>query len=190
MKIDTTKIEGFDGMTDAEKVAALTGYDFRTEEPADVQRLKESVSKANTEAANWKKQYRDTLGENERAMQELKERLANAEDALKANRLEKAVATNKAGFLSLGMDESTAKLAAEAFETELPESFWSAMSAHKNATEKKAGRETLAGMPRPANGESASAPVDYDKKIAEAYRIGDTALAAHYMRVKQESLNK
>ena len=58
MKIDTSKIENFESMTAEEKVQALQDFDFETE---DVEKLKNAVSKANSECASWKKKYNETL---------------------------------------------------------------------------------------------------------------------------------
>ena len=63
MKIDVSKIDGFEAMSAEDKLAALMGYEF--EEPkapeanAEVTKLKAALSKANSEAADWKRQFRD-----------------------------------------------------------------------------------------------------------------------------------
>ena len=52
MKIDTTKIEGYADMSPEQKLAALEGYDMDVPAPdtSEIQRLKEAVSRANSEA--------------------------------------------------------------------------------------------------------------------------------------------
>ena len=53
MKIDTSKIEGYQEMTAEDKIVALEGYEMEAPEPEakEVQRLREALSKSNREAA-------------------------------------------------------------------------------------------------------------------------------------------
>ncbi len=57
-KIDTTKIEGYAGMTAEQKLAALEAFELPDNNSAELERLKNAVSKANSEAAEYKKQLR------------------------------------------------------------------------------------------------------------------------------------
>ena len=49
-KIDTTKIEGYAGMTAERKLAALEAFELPDNNSAELERLKNAVSKANSEA--------------------------------------------------------------------------------------------------------------------------------------------
>lgn len=114
-KIDTSTIENYEAMTPEEKLAALESYEY--EEPAppepvkdnvELQKLKQALSKANSEAADYKKQLRAKQTDEEaKAEQERIEREALAQE-LESLRKEKTVAKYKAEYLGLGYDEKLA----------------------------------------------------------------------------------
>lgn len=126
MKIDVSKIEGYAEMTAEEKLAALEGYELEVpDNAAELDRLKAAVSKANSEAADYKKQLRERMTEAEKAEAERQAREAEQEAARKAEqeqmlaeldvlRREKAVTEHKARFLALGYDEVLADETAQA----------------------------------------------------------------------------
>ena len=61
-KVDPSKIDGFDGMTAEEKVAALLGQEIEVETPpetSDIAKLKNAYNKACEEAGNYRKQLRE-----------------------------------------------------------------------------------------------------------------------------------
>ena len=118
MKIDTTKINGFAEMTAEEKLAALEAYEFEAPAPAkdndEVSKLKTALSKANSEAADWKRQLREKQSEQERAEAERKEHEAAVEEELKTLRRDKTVSGYLAQCLALGYGKELALKAAEA----------------------------------------------------------------------------
>ena len=115
MKIDTTKIAGFDDMTAEDKLNALLGYEFEEpKEPEDVTKLKNALSKANSDAAEWKRQFREKQTEAERAEAERKEHEAAVEEELRTLRRDKTIGGYVAQCLALGYDKDLALKAAEA----------------------------------------------------------------------------
>ena len=82
MKVDVTKIAGFDELSAEDKLKAVLDYEF--DEPkapdgnAEIAKLKAALSKANSESAEWKRQFREKQSETERAEAER----AEAEKAL------------------------------------------------------------------------------------------------------------
>lgn len=116
MKIDTSKITGFDEMSAEDKLNALMEFEFET--PAsnndEVTKLKTALSKANSDAADWKRQFREKQTEAERAEAERAEREKAVEEELRALRRDKAVSGYVAQCLSLGYDKDLALRAAEA----------------------------------------------------------------------------
>jgi len=117
MKLDTTKITGFDEMSAEDKVKALLDFEIETPEPKeseDVAKLKNALSNANTDAAEWKRKYRSTLDEKERAEAERAEREKAVEEELRGLRRDKTVSGYLANCLSLGYDKDLAQRAAEA----------------------------------------------------------------------------
>ena len=116
MKIDTSKITGYAEMSAEEKLKALE--DFEIEAPkdnsAEVSNLKEALSKANSQAAEWKRQFREKQTEQERAEAERVEREKAVEEELRGLRRDKAVSGYVAQCLALGYDKDLALRAAEA----------------------------------------------------------------------------
>lgn len=117
MKIDTTKIENYAEMTAEDKLKALEEYEFELPTPKEsdeVTRLKTALSKANSDAAEWKRQFREKQTEAERAEAERAEREKAVEDELKTLRRDKTVSGYLAQCLALGYDKTLALRAAEA----------------------------------------------------------------------------
>lgn len=118
MKIDTAKIEGFEEMSVEDKLKALTEFDFPApeskEDSDEVKKLKTALSKANSDAAEWKRQFREKQTEAERAEAERKEREAAIEEELRTLRRDKTVSGYEASCLALGYTKELAQRAAEA----------------------------------------------------------------------------
>lgn len=109
MKIDITKIEGYETMTVEEKLAALEAMEL-----PDVDKMKSALDKATSEAANFKKQLRDRMTEEEAAKAKAAEDMASVMAELETMRAEKAVSEYTAQFLAIGYDEKMAKSTAAA----------------------------------------------------------------------------
>ena len=118
MKIDTTRIEGYADMTAEDKLKALEEFEFEAPAPKDnsdeVTKLKTALSKANSDAAEWKRQFREKQTEAERAEAERQEREAAVENELRELRRDKTVSGFMAQCLALGYDKELALKAAEA----------------------------------------------------------------------------
>ena len=116
MKIDTSKVENYAAMTAEEKVAFLEAYEFEAPKPSndEADKLKAALSKANSEAAEWKRQFREKQTEQERAEAERAEREKAVEEELNSLRRDKTVSGYVAQCLALGYDKDLALRAAEA----------------------------------------------------------------------------
>ena len=116
MKIDTTKITGYAEMSAEEKLKALEEFEFETPKPStdEADKLKAALSKANSEAAEWKRQFREKQTEQERQEAERAEREKAVEEELRGLRRDKTVSGFVAQCLSLGYDKDLALRAAEA----------------------------------------------------------------------------
>lgn len=116
-KINTAAIEGYAEMSAEDKLKALEEYEFETPAPKEseeVTKLKAALSKANSDAAEWKRQYRQGLDEAKRAEEERKEREQAVEDELRTLRRDKTVSGYIAQYLALGYTQELALKAAEA----------------------------------------------------------------------------
>ena len=116
MKIDTSKISGYAEMSAEEKLQALESFEL--EEPKDsteeVTKLKTALSKANADAADWKRQFREKQTEAERAEAERVEKEKAVEEELRILRRDKTVSGYVAQHLALGYNKDLALRAAEA----------------------------------------------------------------------------
>lgn len=112
-KIDISRIEGYETMTPEEKLAALEAFEYE-DNAGELERLKSTVSKANSEAAEWKRKHNALLNDDEKKRQEDAEKLEKAMQELEALRSEKTISEYTAQFLGLGYDEKLAKSTAAA----------------------------------------------------------------------------
>ena len=116
MKIDTSKITGYAEMTAEDKLKALEEFEFeeKTTDSGETDKLKAALSKANSEAAEWKRQFREKQTEAERAEAERAEREKAVEEELRGLRRDKTVSGYVAQCLALGYNKDLANKAAEA----------------------------------------------------------------------------
>lgn len=116
MKIDTSKITGYAEMSVEDKIKALEEFEIETpkEDGNEAKNLKDALSRANAEAAEWKRQFRAKQTEQERAEAERAEREKAVEEELKTLRRDKSVSGYVANCLALGYDKELALRAAEA----------------------------------------------------------------------------
>ena len=118
MKIDVSKIPDYESMTAEEKLKALEEYDFDAPAPKDntdeVTKLKSALSRANSEAADWKRQLREKQTEAERAEAERAEREKAIEDELRTLRKEKEISKLEAQYLAAGYSAELASASAKA----------------------------------------------------------------------------
>lgn len=115
-KIDVSKITGYAEMSAEDKLKALEEYEFDIpkDNSDEIKNLKESLSKANSQAAEWKRQFREKQTEQERAEAERAEREKAVAEELQSLRRDKAVSGYVAQCLALGYTNDLAKKAAEA----------------------------------------------------------------------------
>jgi hypothetical protein len=116
MKIDVTKIEGYAEMSAEDKLKALEEYEFDVpkDNSAEISNLKDALSKANSQAAEYKRAWREKQTEAERAEAERAEREKAVEDELRQLRRDKTVSGYIAQCLALGYGAELARKAAEA----------------------------------------------------------------------------
>lgn len=145
MKIN---IENYESMSPEEKLAALEAYD--PEKDGFVS--KANFDKASSEAANYKKQLREKLSEEEAKAAKDKEEhealLARVEELEK----EKAVNNYVTSYLAMGYDEKLAKSSAEAIVKGDMATVFANQKTHSENREKALRAEILKETPPPAAG--------------------------------------
>lgn len=185
-KIDTTKIEGYANMTPEQKLAALEGFEYE-DNSAELEKQKNALSKANSEAAEWKRKHNALLTEEERKKQEGAEALSKMQQELDELRKDKAVADYRSRFIAQGYDETLADETARAMYDGNTEKVFANQQKFLDGYTKKLKADALKNTPRPAAGSgSASGLMDFDKKIEEAQQTGNLAAMAYYTRLKAE----
>lgn len=112
-KIDITKIKGYDTMSPEEKLAALEAYEYE-DNSAELEKYKNAASKANSEAAEWRKKHNALLSEEEQKKQAADEELVALREKVAAMEKEKIVTEHKAQYLALGYSEDLADSTAKA----------------------------------------------------------------------------
>lgn len=184
-KIDTSKIEGYAEMTPEQKLAALEGYEYE-DHSEELERQRAAVTKANGEAAEWKRKHTALLSEDEKKKQEDADKLASMEKELAELRKGKVVSDYKAKFVAQGYSEELADETAKALaEGDMTKVF---ANQQKFLTDYAKGvkAEALKGTPKPPAGGS-STGVDFAKKIEEAQKSGDLTAVAYYTRLQAQA---
>ena len=116
-KINTAAIEGYAEMSAEDKLKALEEYEFETPAPKEndeVTKLKAALSKANSDAAEWKRKYRATLDDAKRAEEERAERDKARDEELETLRKERTISRLEAQYLAAGYSSELASASAKA----------------------------------------------------------------------------
>ena len=147
--IDPSKIEGFDNLSADEKVAALLNQEIEVEqtEPADVTKLKTSLSKANSEAAEYKRLLREKQTEAERAEADRAEREKALQDELASYRDRERISTYKANLMGAGIDEPTADLMAKSLPEGVADEYFLATKSFLDNQRQKLLTESINKQP-------------------------------------------
>lgn len=189
-KIDTSTIQGYADMTAEEKLAALEAFDI-PDNTAEIERYKNAASKANSEAANYKRQLKEATTNSEKAVETSNAELNSIKEQLAALQREKSISEHTASFIAQGYDKALAIDSATALmdgnAAKLFENMQKFMAAHDKAMTAKSVGE----MKRPASGMGdPDGTVDYSKQIADAQARNAFAEVAYYTRMQQESAIK
>ena len=183
-KIDTSKIPGYAEMSAEDKLKALEAFEY-DDNAAEVERLKGAVSKANSEAASWKKKHNELLTEDERKKQEDADALANMKKELDELRKDKTVSEFKAKLIAQGYDEALASDTAQAMADGDTAKVFANQGKFLEDYAKKVKADAMKKTPKPPAGDGSS-DIDYSKKIEEAQQSGDMAAVAYYTRLKAQ----
>lgn len=167
MKIDTSSITGFDGMTAEQKLAAVLGMDIPDPDMTGWVK-KETFDAKATEAANLSKQLKARMTEEEAKKAEDAAARQELED--KYNELLKrtTIADYTAKYLAMGYDEKLAADTAKAFVNGDMDRVFANSEKFKVELEKKIKADVLRDTPKP-NTENGGKP----KTLQEISEIRD-----------------
>lgn len=175
--IDTSKIEGFDGMTAEQKVDALLKAEIP--ESVDMSKYvsKETFDKKASEAASLSKQLKEKMTEDEKAKADAEESQKKILEELEQLRRDKTIATYTAQYIGMGYDKELAEETAKAMADGDMDKVFANGAKHKEALEKKIKEDLLNGTPKPegAGGkgdDGKDSAVEKAKEIAKARHGG------------------
>lgn len=148
MKIDVTKIEGFEGMTDAEKITAMQNFEIEEKKPTfDEDKYKKLVTQYTGEIAEYKRKERERMSEEERKEAERAERDAQREAELKTYKDRERVSTYTAKLLASGFDEATATSMASVLPEGVSDDFFDKQRDFIASKEQEAKTKHINGQP-------------------------------------------
>ena len=176
-----------EGMTSDEIVEALGEISLPQDNSDELERYKNAVSKANSEAADYKRKLKERMSEEEKRSAEEAERLAKLEAENKELNKKILVADYTGKFISSGMDHETAVKSAEAafacdFDTVIAN-----FNTRISSVREEVKAELLNSTPSLQGGNNTKVK-DYSGEINGAIAVGDMASAAALMRLSQENI--
>ena len=136
-------------------------------------RLKAAISKANSEAAEWKRKYTATLDEAKRKEMEAAEARKAELEELETLRKDKRISTYKARLMDAGIDGATADLMATVLPDGVSDDYFTALKTF-NANQRKAADVAAlnnqpglsVGLPPAMGGKS-----EFDKQLDKIFGL-------------------
>ena len=141
-----------EGMTVEEIDTALKGIELPTDNSAEVERLKNALSKSNSEAADYRKQLREKMSADELKAKEDSDKFEELQSKYDALLKESEITKNKARLLALGYEDKLASETAEAIVNGEIDKVFANQKKHLDTVEKKIREEVLTSTPRPTGG--------------------------------------
>lgn len=166
--------ENLDGMTAEELKAFITSIELpETKEPDtstdEISRLKNALSKSNSEAADYRKKWQATLSEQERLETERQQREADREARIAELEKEKAIGDYTAKFLSTGYSAELARSSALAMAEGNNAQVFADMNTFIAEKAKQLQAEALNNQPQLTNGSPVVTPTPEDE-LTTAFR--------------------
>lgn len=117
-------------------------------ENAEIVKLKAALSKANSEAAEWKKALREKQTEQERKEAELAEQRKLELEELESLRKEKRISGYKSKLMEAGVDHATADLMANSLPDGVGDEYFAAVKSFNTNQRQAIETETLNKQPK------------------------------------------
>ena len=169
MKIDVTKITGYAEMSAEEKIKALESYEY--DDYSDtVAKLKESVSKANSQAAEWKQKHNALLSEEEKAKLERAEEFERMKSELEQVKKDKAISDYTAKYVSLGYTPELAASTANALVAGDVVTILANQATYNQELKSKIEADLMKKTPRPKTGTESEITQDAFDKMTYSER--------------------
>lgn len=153
VKIDVGLIEGYAEMTAEEKIAALENFEIAAKvDTKEIERYKNAASKANSEAAEWKRKHNALLSEDEQRQLEKQQEIENMKAELEGLKQLKVESENKARLIGLGYSEELAEKSAQAITSGDIEKLFEYQKEFQEQLVNKTKSELLKETPTPPGG--------------------------------------
>ena len=162
-----------EGMTVEDIETALKDIDLPTDNSAEIDRLKNALSKSNSEAADYKKQLREKMSADEIKAKEDSDKMVELQSKYDALLKESEITKNKARLLTLGYEDKLATETAEAMANGEIDKVFANQKKHLDAVEKKIRADVLKETPKPEGGngsEIITKEIFSKMSIAEQYK--------------------
>ena len=177
VKLDTSRIAGWDELSAEDKVKALLEQEIEVEqtEPADAIKLKNALNKACEEAASYKKALREKQSEAERAEADRAEQYKALQDELANYRNKERVSSYKAQLMAAGIDPDTADLMAKSLPEGVSDEYFHATKSFLDAQRKNAEIAALGKQPSLSVGTPPKGMTKEDEIVAIAMKSAGLA---------------
>lgn len=177
VKLDTSRITGWDELSAEDKVKALLEQEIEVEqpEPADTLKLKNALNKACEEAASYKKALREKQTEAERAEADRAEQYKALQDELASYRNKERVSSYKAQLMEAGIDPDTADLMAKSLPEGVSDEYFQATKSFLDAQRKNAEIAALGKQPSLSVGTPPKGMTKEDEIVAIAMKSAGLA---------------
>lgn len=142
-----------EGMTVDEINEALKDKELPKDNSSEIAKLRDSLTRANAEASQYKKELKEKLSADELKAKEDAEARERMEKELADLRREKSISSYKAKFLENGYDKDLADKSAEALADGDFTTVFSYLNKHLANLEKKFKADDIDRTPKPTGGE-------------------------------------
>ena len=172
VKLDTSRINGWDDLSAEDKVKALLEQEIEVEqtETADAIKLKNALNKACEEAASYKKARREKQSEAERAEADRAEQYKALQDELASYRNKERISSYKANLMEAGIDAETADLMAKSLPEGVSDEYFQATKSFLEQQRKNADIANLGKQPGLSVGQPPKGMTKDDEIVANAMK--------------------
>ena len=177
-----------EGMTEDEISTALESAKVGVSNGSEINNLRQALSKANSEAADYKKQLRSRQTAEEAAAAEQKTLMDQLAQENKDLKRSIAISDKTAQLLGIGYGAELASATALAMIDGDLDTVIKNQSTFLETQKQNILAERMKNTPRPVSGAESGAG-HYQKLIEEAQARGDYSAVAYYTRLTQEANN-
>ena len=176
--IDTTTIEGFDAMSDSDKLSALLKFEIPEKVDLSQYVSKATFDKTASELADKKKALNDRMSEDERTKAEADSAMKDLQTKYEALLKESTISKFKAEYLAQGYSDELAAKAAKAMAEGDTAKVFEYNKTFKAELEKNLKAELLKNTPKPGGSEGDGKEDDKPYSVQLAESIGKRNAAA------------